>query len=183
MKNLHLKVPLLLVCTVLLSGCTFISFPLIPDPVSVELPVLPRTEGLVLQDKTLLLKVSIPSGEGYLGVIWYQQDKELGRESVYIDEKIPEVTFKQEADPAKPYRVVLLYQKRIIRQYEYVPPQPAKTEDDPKTDPEPDKTVPATEAPPTDPTDPPTDPPSDPAPTDPTGPSDTPQEPPQDGSP
>ncbi|GEM45013.1 hypothetical protein DC3_06480 [Deinococcus cellulosilyticus NBRC 106333 = KACC 11606] len=150
-----------MVTGVLLTSCTFISFPVIPDPVSVELPVVPKSEGLILQDKTLSLKVSIPSGEGFVGVIWYQQDRELGRESIYIDEKLPEVTFKQTVDPARPHRVVLLYQKKIIRQYEYTPPKveepekPASGPDVPK-----DKGEEGAGTPSTPPGDPPTDPPA-----------------------
>lgn len=120
-----------LMLPLLLSGCTFISFPIVPDPVQASFPVLPKTDGLVLQDTTLFLKVSIPSGEGYLGVIWYQQDKELGRESVYIDAQVPEVTFKKTIDPKLPHRAILLYQQKIIRQYEYTPPPAPKPETPP----------------------------------------------------
>ena len=64
--------PLLLSLTLLLSGCTFLAFPVAPEPVQVALPVLPRTAGLKLQDQNLQITVQIPGGEGYVGVIWYQ---------------------------------------------------------------------------------------------------------------
>ncbi len=112
----------------LLGGCVYTSFPLIPAVQSGTFPSRFESKGLMLEPGNLSLKVKLRSSTaspsaGFLSVVWYEDDKEVGRDSVYLDASAPEATFRYPYKVEKPYRASLIFRGDVVRQFDYEPPE------------------------------------------------------------
>ena len=123
--NLKLATVLLMV-NPLLGGCVYTSFPLIPVVQAGTFPSRFETKGFVLEPGNLSLKVTLRSSDkGFLSVVWFEEDGEVGRDSVYLDPSSPVATFRYPLKPDKIYRASLIFKGDVVRQFEYEPPEKA----------------------------------------------------------
>jgi|GEM_PF-1458216 len=112
--------------TPLLGGCVYTSFPLIPAVQAGTFPSRFETKGFVLEPGNLSLKVKLRSSTGsasggFLSVVWFEEDAEVGRDSIYLDLSKPEATFRFPYKPDKTYRASLIFKGDVVRQFEYEP--------------------------------------------------------------
>lgn len=115
---------LLILTAPLLGGCVYTSFPLIPAVQSGTFPSRFETKGFVLEPGNLMLKVKLRSSDrGFLSVVWFEDDTEVGRDSVYLDPSAPEALFRFPVKPDRPYRANLIFKGDVVRQFEYEPPE------------------------------------------------------------
>jgi len=119
---------LLLLAAPLLGSCVYTSFPLVPAVQAGTFPSRFETKGFVLEPGNLALKVTLRSSTGsssggFLSVVWFEEDGEVGRDSVYLDKSSPEATFRYPYKPDKTYRASLIFRGDVVRQFEYEPPE------------------------------------------------------------
>lgn len=112
----------------LLSSCRYTISPLIPEVRSGHFSTRLNSEGLQLKDSQLSLSVGVDSQEGYLTVIWFEGEKETFRDSQYMDHRESKVTFTHPYITGRDYRVVLIFDKTVLRQFEYRPEPVLKPE-------------------------------------------------------
>jgi hypothetical protein len=109
----------LLLCASL-SSCRFTTFPLIPEVRKGTFPARFISKGITLEGEKLQLEVNLVSSlAGYASIIWYENDKEMARDSHYVDAKEPQATFDLPYQKDKYYRAMLLFDKTVLRQFEY----------------------------------------------------------------
>ncbi|WP_293911401.1 hypothetical protein [Deinococcus sp.] len=114
-----LRLPLLLCAALaLLSGCRYNFIPVIPAEVSLELPLRLTNATLQRQGGELLVRAKVegPVSKGYLSVVWYSGDAELGRDSRYLDGAGRSAEFRLMAPDKADYKALLLYQGVLLRQ-------------------------------------------------------------------
>ncbi len=110
----------LLLLTPLLGGCRYTFIPLVPPPVKVSLPPRIVTAELRREGPDLVAAVKM-GGElapGYLTVVWYNADTELGRDSLYLDPSQQGGEFRMTAPDKGSYRALLSYDGVLLRQVE-----------------------------------------------------------------
>ncbi len=106
-----------------LSSCRFTTFPLIPEVRKGTFPARFNSKGITLEGEKLQLEVTLASPlPGYASVIWYENDKEMARDSHYVDTVDPQATFDIPYQKDKYYRAMLLFDKTVLRQFEYGTP-------------------------------------------------------------
>lgn len=106
-----------------LSSCRFTTFPLIPEVRKGTFPARFMSKGITLEGEKLQLEVTLASPlPGYASVIWYENDKEMARDSHYVDVVDPHATFDIPYQKDKYYRAMLLFDKTVLRQFEYGTP-------------------------------------------------------------
>lgn len=104
-----------------LGGCTPTFWPLIPPerPIAGELPPRLGAGTLRRDGDALLLDIALQRGEpGFLEVVWFRGDRELGRDVVYLDAAQPQARFRLAAPARGHYRALLLYGGELLRQLE-----------------------------------------------------------------
>lgn len=112
--------PLVLIALLgpVLSGCRYNFVPVIPREVPLELPV--RLTKATLQRLEARLEVQAtlegPVKAGYLSVVWFDGDHELGRDSVYLDAQQRQAHFVLAAPNKGDYRAMLLFDGELLRQ-------------------------------------------------------------------
>lgn len=103
-----------------LSACRYNFFPPIPAQVPVVLP--PRvTEASLRRDgEQLTLTVSVAGTfePGYLSVVWFAGDRELARDSIYLDRAQPGGQLVLAAPKGQNYRALLSFGGSVLRQLE-----------------------------------------------------------------
>jgi len=124
---------LLILMAPLLGSCVYTSFPLIPAVQASTFPSRFETKGFVLEGGNLSLKVKLRSSAssasgGFLSVVWFEEDAEVGRDSIYLDKSSPVATFHYPYKPDKTYRASLIFKGDVVRQFEYEPPEKALPE-------------------------------------------------------
>ena len=74
-------------CCALLCGCRYNFIPVIPAPVQVALPLRITQATLQRRGDALALSARVdgPMQADYLSVVWFAGDRELGRDSRYLD--------------------------------------------------------------------------------------------------
>ncbi|ULH16394.1 hypothetical protein MF271_07340 [Deinococcus sp. KNUC1210] len=115
--RLVLLAPLL---ALLLGGCRYTFIPIIPDPVAVSLPTRLVTASLRRDGRELIASAAL-SGKieaGYLSVVWFDADRELGRDSVYLDATQRSAEFRITAPDKGSYRALLSFGGVLLRQVE-----------------------------------------------------------------
>ena len=111
---------ILLLLTPLLGGCRYTFLPLVPPPMQVSLPTRIVTAALRRDGNDLIASATL-SGQvvpGYLNVVWYDKDTELGRDSVYLDSAQRTAEFRLTAPAKGSYRALLSYGGVLLRQVE-----------------------------------------------------------------
>lgn len=103
----------------LFSSCRYTISPLIPEVRSGHFSTRLNSEGLQLKDSQLSLSVGVDSQEGFLTVIWFEGEKETFRDSQYMDHRESKVTFTHPYVTGRDYRAVLVFDKTVLRQFEY----------------------------------------------------------------
>lgn len=116
-----MRTPGLLLLALILSGCTPTFWPLIPPerPIAAELP--PRlSAGTLRRDgDALLLDIALQGGlAGFLEVVWFWGDRELGRDAVYLDAAQASARFRIAAPGQGNYRALLVFEGELLRQLE-----------------------------------------------------------------
>ncbi|ADV68268.1 hypothetical protein [Deinococcus maricopensis] len=117
------RTALLLLLAVTLGGCRYTFVPLIPPEVRATMPVrltegtLTRT-GDTLTARARLDPRTLPAGTsgGYLSVVWALGDRELARDSVYLDAAQTLAEFRLAAPDKGNYRATLLWDGAALRQ-------------------------------------------------------------------
>jgi hypothetical protein len=113
-----------------LSSCRFTTFPLIPEVRQGTFPARFSSSGIKLEGEKLELVVSLASDQaGYASIIWFENDKEMARDSHYVDAKEPQATFDIPYQKDKYYRAMLLFNKTVLRQFEYGTPPNLQLDD------------------------------------------------------
>ncbi|MFC4456001.1 hypothetical protein [Deinococcus sonorensis] len=109
--------PLLLLVP-LLGACRYTFIPVIPPRVQVALP--PRLTQATLKRAGDELQLSATlTGEvqpGYLTVVWMDQDREVGRDNVYLDAQQRQAAFRLNAPQKGSYRAMLFFGGTLLRQ-------------------------------------------------------------------
>lgn len=110
-------VPFLL-CGLLLCGCRYNFIPVIPAPVQVALPLRITQASLQRRGDQLVAQVRVdgPVQPDYLSAVWFAGDRELGRDSRYLDAQHRDAEFELPAAAKADYRVMLLYGGALLRQ-------------------------------------------------------------------
>lgn len=109
-----------------LSGCRYAFVPVVPRPVEVTLPTRVTAATLERDGDALVLRARVEGSftPGYLGVVWFDGARELGRDSVYLDPAQREATFRLDAPDPGAYRAVLSFGGSVLRQVELYEVQP-----------------------------------------------------------
>jgi hypothetical protein len=112
--------PLLLCLALLpiLASCRYNFIPVIPREVRLELPLRLTNATLQRQASDLLVKAKVegPASSGYLSIVWFSGDTELGRDSRYLDAAARSAEFCLTAPEKADYKALLLYQGVLLRQ-------------------------------------------------------------------
>ena len=116
---------LLAALAVALGGCRYTFVPLIPPEVRASMPTR-LTEGtLTRSGDALIARARLDArtlgpgvSGGYLSVVWASGDRELARDSVYLDAAQPVAEFRLAAPDKGNYRATLLWEGTAIRQLE-----------------------------------------------------------------
>ncbi|WP_425147846.1 hypothetical protein [Deinococcus sp.] len=111
---------LLLTLLPLLGGCRYTFIPVIPERVAISLPPSLASASLLRRGDELLVSAAL-GGQitpGYLSVVWYDGDKELGRDSVYLDTELRRAEFRLQAPAKGSYRALLSFGGVLLRQVE-----------------------------------------------------------------
>lgn len=117
-----MRIPGLLLLGLVLGGCTPTFWPLIPPerpPLASELP--PRLSGGTLRrdGDALQLDIALLGGrDGFLEVVWFAGDRELGRDAVYLDAAQPAARFRIAAPGRGTHRALLVFEGELLRQLE-----------------------------------------------------------------
>ncbi len=120
MRRLPALPLLALLLAPLLGGCRYTFIPVIPRRVQVDLPARITSASLRREGRELLLGAQL-SGRfepGYLEVVWFEQDRELGRDSVYLDAQQRSASFRLLAPDKGSYRAMLSFGGVLLRQLE-----------------------------------------------------------------
>lgn len=109
-----------------LSACRYNYVPLIPRQVEVTLPARVTSATLARDGQALVLRARVEGRfePGYLGAVWFDGAKELGRDSVYLDAEQRDATFRLDAPGKGAYRAVLSFGGAVLRQVELYEVQP-----------------------------------------------------------
>lgn len=123
MRALRL-LPLLLALP--LSGCRYNYVPLVPPSGDVRLPTRITRAELTRNGEELVLKVKLDGRlePAYLRVGWFDSSRDIGSDSVYLDEENREATLRLKAPKPGAYRAVLVYGGVVLRQVELYEVQP-----------------------------------------------------------
>lgn len=120
MRPITRLLPLLLTALLcpLLQGCRYNFVPVIPREAALELPIRLTSAALVRSGTRLEVSAKLEGQikSGYLGVVWFEGDHELGRDSVYLDEAQRQAHFVLEAPQKGNYRAMLLFEGTLLRQ-------------------------------------------------------------------
>ena len=111
---------ILLLLTPLLGGCRYTFLPLVPPPAQLSLPARIVTAALRRDGDELIVSATL-SGQptpDYLSVAWFDNDTELGRDSVYLDSAQRGAEFRITAAKKGSYRALLSYGGVLLRQVE-----------------------------------------------------------------
>ncbi len=108
----------LLLCGALLSSCRYNFIPVIPAPVALSLPLRITQATLQRQGGELVVRARVdgPLPSDYLSVVWFAGDRELGRDSRYLDAAGRNAEFHFAAAEKADYRALLLYGGTLLRQ-------------------------------------------------------------------
>ena len=109
-----------------LSACRYAYLPLVPDTVAVPLPARLVTASLRREGSDLIASAGLSgvgtqggqTGAGYLSVVWFDADRELGRDSVYLDAAQRSAEFRLSAPQKGSYRALLSFGGILLRQVE-----------------------------------------------------------------
>lgn len=103
-----------------LSSCRYAYFPPIPKPLNLEMPTRVQQVTLQREEGQLKLRVQLAGRfeAGFLKVVWYDSNKEIGRDSVYVDAAQPWASFTLDAPEAGAYRAILVFDDVALRQVE-----------------------------------------------------------------
>lgn len=110
----------LLLLAPLLGGCRYTFLPLVPPPAQITLPTRIVTATLRREGDDLIVTAAL-SGQfraGYLSVVWYRDDTEQGRDSVYLDAAQRSAEFRLAAPQKGSYRALLSHDGVLLRQVE-----------------------------------------------------------------
>jgi len=112
-----LRLAPMLLCA-LLCGCRYNFIPVIPAPVQVALPLRITQATLQRRGDALALSARVdgPMQADYLSVVWFAGDRELGRDSRYLDAQHRSAEFELPAAAKADYRAMLLYGGALLRQ-------------------------------------------------------------------
>ena len=114
--------PLLLapLLALLLGGCRYTFIPVIPAPVAISLPTRLVTASLRREGGDLIASAALSGNirAGYLSVVWFDADRELGRDSVYLDAAQRSAEFRITAPDKGSYRALLSFDGVLLRQVE-----------------------------------------------------------------
>lgn len=113
-----LPLVLALLLAPMLGGCRYNFVPVIPREVPFELPVRLTKASLQRLDTGLEVKATLEGQvkAGYLSVVWFDGDHELGRDSVYLDAQQRQARFVFQAPNKGDYRAMLLFDGELLRQ-------------------------------------------------------------------
>ena len=128
----------------LFSSCRYTTFPIIPPTVQGEFPARLSAGSLRRDGQDLLLSVKLDARRkaGYLGVVWFRGDAELGRDRAYLDAREPAAVFRFAAPEKGFYRAVITFEGDVLRQFDLaevpiIPPAPAPAAEPPPEPPAP----------------------------------------------
>lgn len=109
-----------LACAPLLGGCRYAFVPLIPAQVNVDLPARLTNAAMTRQGDTLRVTAQVDGRfePGFLTVRWFDGSRDLGSDSVYLDDRQRAATFTLEAPARGTYRAVLSFGSAVLRQVE-----------------------------------------------------------------
>ena len=110
----------LLLVMPLLGGCRYSFVPIIPPSVQVTLPTRITSAALRREGDALIVSATLGGqfAPDYLSVVWYDNDTELGRDSVYLDRAKLSAEFRLNAPGKGSYRALLSYAGVLLRQVE-----------------------------------------------------------------
>lgn len=116
----------LLLLAPLLGGCRYNFVPLVPKPVSFQLPVRIVAASLERTGEELIVKARLEGKyePGYLTVNWFDNSRPLGSDSVYVDAAMQEATFRLSAPEQGAYRATLSFGGNVLRQVELYEVEP-----------------------------------------------------------
>jgi len=119
MKRTHVILVILALAPAL-GACRYTFIPLVPAEVQGTFPARVRDARLARLGPDLTLEVTLDprTRAGYLTVVWYREDTELGRDSAYLDADEPTAVFRLAAAQKGNYRAVLSYEGSVLRQFE-----------------------------------------------------------------
>ena len=112
------RLTLLLGLLLLVPGCRYNFIPVIPPQVAIALPLRVTQASLRREGATLVVRAQVdgPLSGDYLSVVWFAADKELGRDSRYVDAAGRSAEFRLGAAEKADYRALLLYGGTLLRQ-------------------------------------------------------------------
>ncbi len=121
-----LRPALLCALALTLSGCRYNFVPLLPAPITVQLPVRVTQATLSRAGETLTVTATVEGrfDPGYLSVSWFNGSRALGTDSVYLDAAQRTATFSLPAPDPGAYRAVLSFAGAVLRQVELYEVQP-----------------------------------------------------------
>lgn len=107
-----------LLSAALLGGCRYNFIPVIPAPLPVVLPLRITQATLERRGDELVVRAKVdgPVQGDYLSVVWFAGDKELGRDSRYLDAAGRSAEFLFKAPQQADYKALLLYGGTLLRQ-------------------------------------------------------------------
>ncbi|TSA87310.1 hypothetical protein FNU79_05355 [Deinococcus detaillensis] len=102
----------------LLGSCRYNFIPVIPAPLPVVLPLRITKATLERRGENLVVRARVdgPVQGDYLSVVWFAGDKELGRDSRYLDAAGRSAEFNLKAPAQADYKALLLYGGTLLRQ-------------------------------------------------------------------
>lgn len=127
------------------SACRYTTFPLVPPVLQGEFPAR-LAEGTLArdgEDLTLGVRLDTRGKAGFVTVVWFRGDAELGRDRVYLDAREPRAQFRFSAPERGFYRAVVSFEGTILRQFE-LEEVPAVPPPNPTPAPAPAPTTPST---------------------------------------
>ncbi|GAA0500369.1 hypothetical protein [Deinococcus depolymerans] len=109
-----------LACAPLLGGCRYNFVPLIPGEVNAALPARVTAASLTRDGEQLRVSARLDGRfePGYLSVRWFDGSRELGTDSVFLDERQRLATFTLSAPARGTYRATLSFGGAVLRQVE-----------------------------------------------------------------
>lgn len=112
--------------TPVLSACRYNFVPLIPRPVEFQLPVRIVKASLTRQDQELVVQATLEGKfePGYLTVNWFDNSKNIGSDSVFLDGAVKNAEFRLPAPEQGAYRATLAFGGNVLRQVELYEVQP-----------------------------------------------------------
>lgn len=124
------------------TSCRYTTFPIIPPTVQGTFPARLSAGSLTRSGENLVLSVKLDAKRraGYLGVVWFRGDAELGRDQAYLDAAGPAAVFRLQAPEKGFYRAVVTFEGDALRQFELaevpiIPPAPVPAAEPPAAPP------------------------------------------------